>query len=183
MNSTILTKNNKKIYIFDDLLNLSFRNRIYNFVKNSSFRVKGYDNEVVENHHPTLISLYSMDDLFSLGFSKFPEHITKVVNINDNYIVENILINLCKPDDIFHVHTDTYLKDSWTLIYYINLNWDVEWGGDTIFLDENRKIEYTSQYTPGRFLLFDSTIPHLIRPSTRLSPDYRFTMAIRFISK
>jgi hypothetical protein len=62
------------------------------------------------------------------------------------------------------------------------MNWNPEWGGDTLFLNESgEEIQYLSQFKPGRMILFDSSIPHLIRPSTVLAPHHRFSFAAKFV--
>jgi len=180
MYNKIVTKNNKVIHVFDDTIELSKKLNIYKFVKNSFYKIAGHDGPIIEKFDLTIVSNYSEDDLNTIDFKKLPDDVNSVIDLKKHKIL-NSTINLCKPDDIFHVHTDSHFENYWTLIYYVNTSWDVEWGGDTVFLDESNKIEYVSQYTPGRIVIFDSTIPHLIRPSTRLAPDYRFTLAIKYI--
>ena len=54
-------------------------------------------------------------------------------------------------------------------------------GGDTLFLDQSgENIEFCSQYKTDRLIIFDSSIPHIIRPSTNLSPYYRLSLAMKF---
>jgi hypothetical protein len=176
------TKNDKKIFVFDDVIDFAVQTIIYKFIKDSYFRVIGIDNPSIETKDPTLVSNYTIEDLEKSGFI-IPKEVLDKIPLLDLFNIENIMVNLCKPDDIFHVHTDHFIKNAYTLIYYTNLKWDIEYGGDTVFLDEHKNIEFVSQYIPGRIVVFDSSIPHLIRPSTRLAPDYRFTLAIRFEPK
>jgi hypothetical protein len=62
------------------------------------------------------------------------------------------------------------------------MQWDPEWGGDTAFMTEDGSdIEFVSTYKPGRMVLFDPKIPHIIRPSTILAPYFRLTLASKFI--
>lgn len=179
---THTTKDNKKIFVFDNVVDFSNQTVIYKFIKDSYFRIIGYDNDLIESKDPTLVSIYTEEDLNKSQFV-IPQDVLNEIPLMDLFKIQNIMVNLCKPDDKFHVHTDHFIKNAYTLVYYVNLKWDIEYGGDTVFLDEHRNIEYVSQYKPGRIVLFDSSIPHLIRPSTRLSPDYRFTLAIRFEPK
>jgi hypothetical protein len=175
--------NNKSIHIFDNVFDAGLQFSIYTFVKSSYFKINGSDNNIIEQQHLTLSSNWTQNDLNESEFV-LPDTITNIIPLTTNYIAEAININLCKPDDVFHVHTDNHISNSWTLLYYINKKWDVEWGGDTVFLKEDcQTVDFVSQYTPGRVVIFDSSIPHLIRPSTRLAPDYRFTMAIRYVPK
>jgi hypothetical protein len=174
--------NNKSIHIFEGLVDYEFQTKVYIYIKNSLFGIDGYDNSILEERHLTLVSNYTEKDLHNAGFI-LPKDITEVISFND-YDITSIIVNLCKPDDIFHTHIDDISGNGLTLLYYANIKWDLEWGGDTLFLNPNTKdIMHTSQYKPGKFVIFDGSIPHLIRPSTRLATDYRFTLAIRFRKK
>lgn len=176
------TQSNKNIHVFDDVFDNSIRTNIYRYLTNSVYRINGYDTPVIEEkNHISMTSLYNDNDLINLGFDTFPKELTDIVPLERNHVIQT-MVNLCRPDDVFHLHTDFHMENSWTMLYYANLKWDLEWGGDTMFLAEDEKnLEYLSLYTPGRIVLFDGRIPHLIRPSTRLAPDYRFTLAIKFV--
>ena len=183
MYKQITTSDNRLIHIFEDVVDYNFQTKVYNYVKNSLFSITGYDNGIIEDKHLTLISHYNQDDLVDCGFVNMPNTIRDLIT-PEEYNMTDIMVNLCKPDDIFHIHSDDTTNNGLTLLYYVNLKWDLEWGGDTVFLNSTSKeIEYTSQYKPGKFVLFDGGIPHLIRPSTRLASDYRFTLAARFRKK
>jgi len=62
----------------------------------------------------------------------------------------------------------------------VNVDWREEWAGETIFYDESNEIIFCSPYKPGRMIVFDGTIPHTIRPQSIISPNYRFSLTIRF---
>jgi|TARA_B100001250_G_scaffold29340_1_gene24069 hypothetical protein len=95
--------------------------------------------------------------------------------------IENAYINMGIHSENPDVHVDSSLPGDKTLLYYINREWKHEWGGETIFLDDNaREIEYVTPFIPGRVILFDSTIPHAARQQSFAGPDYRFTLAIKF---
>lgn len=171
----------KKIHIFDDVFGYADRTRFYQFITNSLYRVGEYDGVILENHKTsTLTSKYSDGDVRAMGFS-LPDEITKIVDLSD-WKPAAAYANLCRPDDSFHIHTDHH-GPMWTMLYYVNLDWHIEWGGDTYFLKEDLTIDYVSQFKPGRVVLFDGSIPHLMRPSTRLAPENRFSFVIKYIPK
>ena len=66
-------------------------------------------------------------------------------------------------------------------MYYVNLNWNIESGGHTIFLDDSLKEPiYTSLYQPGKVVLFDGNIPHIIMPYNNIDNGNRKTFAIQY---
>ena len=68
-------------------------------------------------------------------------------------------------------------------MYYANLEWRDEWHGETLFYDHNRVSTNAYQYTPGRILEFDGSLPHSIRPQSFIGPQYRFTVSTFFTKK
>jgi hypothetical protein len=173
----------KKIWIYDDLFNYSDRARIYEMTVGSLYRIKGSDNSNLESkEHLSVVSTWTEQDLKnSKILDLIPLDIKKKHNL-DRSVVGHVMINMVTPSDRFHIHTDN-AEDSWTMLYYVNMDWHPEWGGDTLFLDETtNNIEHLCQFKPGRLVLFHPEIPHLIRPSTVLAPHYRFSLAVKFFS-
>ena len=172
----------KKIHIFDDVFEFAERTRFYQFITNSRFSIGEYDGVLLENHKTsTLTSKYSEGDVGAMGFY-LPKRVTDIVDLSDWKPV-TAYTNLCRPDDSFHIHTDHH-GPMWTVLYYVNTNWHIEWGGDTYFLrEDDLTIEYVSQFRPGRVVIFDGSIPHLMRPSTRLAPENRFSFVMKYIPK
>jgi hypothetical protein len=65
------------------------------------------------------------------------------------------------------------------VLYYVNLEWQDGWHGETLFYDESLKnIVFASPYIPGRIVVFDGSIPHTIRPQSYIASHYRFTFAL-----
>ena len=67
-------------------------------------------------------------------------------------------------------------------MYYVNLDWEDGWYGETMFYNPNDldEIVFTSAYKPGRIILFDGNIPHAIRPQSIKGPKYRMTLTVLF---
>lgn len=183
MEKQILSLNNqRKIHLYDDLFDYTTRSDFYRFCTTSLFKIDGSDNQQLEfKEHLSLVSIYNRFDVERFGIlNLIPDDIKDNFGISLDTML-HAMINLCTPLDRFHVHSDNSTPTGVTLLYYCNVTWNVEWGGDTLFLDETcSNIEFTSQYKPGRLVIFDSRIPHLIRPSTTLSPYYRFSFAAKF---
>jgi len=168
--------------VYDNLFNRSLRDKFYNFVIRSYFQPSATDTLFIEHrHHISMASVYDRDDLMKLGlWDAIPEEIKTKHNMDLDHLTHT-LINLTTPGDVHHSHTDNYDSRNLTVLYYVNPEWNVEWGGDTLFLDqETENIEFASQFKPGRLVVFDPRIPHLIRPSTTLAPQYRFSIALKF---
>jgi hypothetical protein len=181
----ITTASNKKIYIYDDLFTFAQRSFFYSYCKNLSFRLGGIDTPQIEHQSDiTLISPLTEHDVSQLKFFTLLPKDDIITDILDNYKIINYMINLSTPSDNYHVHDDCGVKDGFTLLYYVNIDWRLEWAGETVFLNDlATDIEYVSPYKPGRVILFNGSIPHMIRTATHKANNLRFTFASRFERK
>lgn len=183
MNHNIITtKSNKIIHIFDGLFSYQTRTLLHRYMINSKYQPIGYDNDILEYKSDiTTISLYTEQDVFNMNFYSNPESEIILPYLN-GYVTNSISVNMCTHADKYRIHMDA--ADGLTLLYYANLKWDIDWGGETMFFDEElQDVEFTSIYKPGRVVLFDSSIPHIARTPTVIAPYYRFTFVHRFMKK
>ena len=88
-------------------------------------------------------------------------------------------VNAFKPNDIAFPHTDDSRE---TVLIYCNENYDIAYGGETVFFDDNKDAEKLVTPRFGRAVWFPGEIMHCARPFNSLSPDdYRFTIAYKLI--
>jgi hypothetical protein len=174
----IFVEGNKRIAIYDDLFSHHDRADFYNFAERSKFQIGWADGSINEHQqHRFLHSLYSEEDLNRMGIlQKILESPAKD-EIKEYKYVKTVL-NLSTPADVNFVHTH---QEDKILLYYVNLEWNDGWHGETLFFDESCKnISLACPYTPGRLISFNGHIPHAIRPQSYLSPFYRYTLAMVF---
>jgi hypothetical protein len=175
---TLLTSNGKKIEIYDGLFSFKERENFYSYVTNSLYRTSGADTYRLE--HKGHFSLYcglSFQDVTDMGLLKHPE-VKKVLNTRPLGAYKQARFNLSTLNDSNHFHIDT---GALTLLYYPNPEWRIEWGGYTLFAnDDTTEIEHCVAYVPGRLIIFDGSIPHNISAPTNLAPTYRFSFAIQY---
>jgi|TARA_R100000149_G_scaffold60287_1_gene29403 Rps23 Pro-64 3,4-dihydroxylase Tpa1-like proline 4-hydroxylase len=163
---------------YDNFLSPDTCGMIYNYILSSLFRIGWEDSgETQHRSHPNLFSSYSFKDVQKLKI--LHPILDKLKNKNitiDNY--DKCIVNLTKPLDVnfCHVHPKQIVA-----LHYSSLTWNPEWGGETIFYENNKKdIKYCSPYTPNRLIIFDGSIPHTIKAQNILGPAYRFTTSIFF---
>jgi hypothetical protein len=82
--------------------------------------------------------------------------------------------------DMLFSHTDC-LPDQHdlTALWFMCVDWDVEWGGETTFFDERGEIACAVLPRPGRLVVFDGAIRHVGRPPSRICPVPRYTLALK----
>lgn len=78
------------------------------------------------------------------------------------------------------VHVDTKLAGSYTSVYYPHRVWSPDWGGETVFFNEDRTDIIACVYPkPNRLVVFDGRIPHVARGVSRLCPVLRVTLMFK----
>lgn len=89
--------------------------------------------------------------------------------------------NVASFGDMLFTHTDC-LPDQHdlTALWYLCDEWDLEWGGETLFFDERDEIACAVMPRPGRLVIFDGAIKHVGRPPNRICYVPRYTFAIKF---
>ena len=171
------TENNKIIQVYDDIFDFRYRDKIYNFIKKSLFQVGWADSSMPEKSYEFLYSEYSKEDVNKIGFLKKIEN-TSIMEHLKGLEYKHTKVNLSTSSDANFVHAH---PEKLAILYYVNMDWQDGWHGETHFYDENGKdIIFTSPYTPGRIIVFDATIPHAIRPQSTIGPKFRFTLASFF---
>lgn len=167
----------KTIEIFDDITSLFFRQRIYDICKTSYFRL-GWNDSAIPERKPydyNLHSIYNEADIESLNILPLITE-TEIMDSLKDLKITQCVVNLSVASDVNFAHTHPEKK---VLLYYPNLEWQEGWAGETVFYSEDLKeIVYTSQYTPGRFIVFDAEIPHSIRAQSNTGPKHRFTLSM-----
>ena len=190
---------NRDIFIYDNVFESHQIQKMYEYIQKSYFKLSMNDddyNEYKTKFSQTFGSKYDENDLRYFGILDFlPIEIKQKFNMTyDTY--NRCIVNCITPLDTHYPHDDSSypVEDTgtfgeandnnnvkWSLIFYCNLKWEVEWGGDTLFLSDDRKdINHISQCKVNRLVVFDAKIPHLIRPSTMSAPYYRWSINMTF---
>lgn len=175
----IIVERNKSIKVYDNVLDLVQRQHLYSFVTKSRFTIGWADGAILENQQNKFLhSDFSNEDLDNFKLFDYLQG-TKLEADLQGYKLNKAIVNLSMPSDYNYIHAHAEDK---ILLYYVNLEWQDGWHGETLFFDEACKdVVFASSFTPGRFILFDGDIPHTIRPQSIIAAKYRFTFAITLI--
>jgi hypothetical protein len=79
-------------------------------------------------------------------------------------------------------HQDWYDNSERTFLLYANPEWNVEWGGNTVFDFGNGDYQF-SVPRPNTAIMFPGVIPHCADATTRLFSGLRVTIAWKLILK
>lgn len=89
--------------------------------------------------------------------------------------------NVALYGDMLFSHKDSRPEDDLvTALWYVCTEWNVEWGGETLFFDESSDAAFVVSPRPGRLVLFDGALRHAGRPPNRICHAARYSMAMKF---
>ena len=163
------------IKTYDNFLSSEHSQKVFNFVHNSLYRIGWEDSEEPQHKaYPNIHSNFSEEDVDRI---KILDPILKKTKLSKE-TYKKCVVNLVKPLDVnfIHVHPDQLVA-----LYYVNMTWNPEWSGETLFYEEDRKTSsLASPYTPNRLIFFDGKVPHTIKAQNLIGPSYRFTLSVFF---
>ncbi len=92
-------------------------------------------------------------------------------------------INKSVYGDMYFTHRDCSAhRNHVTLLYYANLEWDSDWGGETIFYNDDKDAEVVVAPRPGRVVVSRGAILHRGTVPTRACTQERLTLAYKLLS-
>lgn len=99
------------------------------------------------------------------------------------YRIYRCYCNHAAYGDMLFTHTDCQpgVHDL-TALWYIAPEWNVEWGGETLFYDSSMDAQVAVTPRPGRLLVFDGSLTHVGRPPNRVCYAPRYTLAFKLES-
>jgi len=175
------------IEVFDNVFDHNYASCVWNFIKSSKYQLGWEDDEIPEHAgYKCLHSLYSDQDVIRLGILDKLNASSVGHRLKDKKLSRTV-VNLAIPGQTFFTHThfkdwasDLY-KSPFVCLYYANLEWKREWGGETMFYTEdNKDLERAVEYKTNRLVYFTGDHPHSVRPATYHAPFYRFTISMFF---
>lgn len=67
-----------------------------------------------------------------------------------------------------------------SVIFFVNRQWEPDWGGELIFFDGNHEARACVTPQPGRAVIFSNNILHRPNLPSRICPELRLTLNVRF---
>jgi hypothetical protein len=171
----------ERIEVFDNVFSHSFREGMYKIARDSSYNIGWSDTSIIEHQDKVFL------------FSKLPrrwieKNFIKEIEESECETLKEKIRNsgrLLRGGINCGILSDSYLAHAHAgqnvLIYYVNLDWQDYWNGETTFFTPDlSEIAHTNKYVPGRIVWFDGEIPHTIKPVSFSGPKFRFTFSLFF---
>lgn len=94
----------------------------------------------------------------------------------ERYRPQRAYINHSVYGDTYHMHRDF---SAVTVLYYANLAWETDWGGETIYFDDDNDAQAVVSPLPGRMVIARGAILHRGTVPTRDCKHARLTIAYK----
>ena len=79
-----------------------------------------------------------------------------------------------------YFHTDSNEENCTTvLVYLVRGEWNPDWGGETVFIDDKNQIQASIFPKANRVVVFPSNLNHCARGVTRMYPGLRKTLIFK----
>jgi SM-20-related protein len=78
-----------------------------------------------------------------------------------------------------YFHTDSKRNDELTTVLYLNKDWNPDWAGETVFLDDQNEIVKSVLPKENRLVIFPGNMQHCARAVSRNCTDLRLTFMFK----
>ena len=109
---------------------------------------------------------------------------TKIPNLPPRDHLYSSYVNVLRYGNSPGIHVDApyFVEDNRTILVYLNPVWNPQWGGETIFFDDDLDCRRAIQPRAGRVVVFDGRIPHTGRTSTIKFLYNRYVLAYKYMT-
>ena len=126
---------------------------------------------------------FGLDQIESLGVFQAAKHIVETHFGGGPFRCFRAYCNAAFYGDMLMTHRDCNPREKnvVTALWYICKKWDIEWGGETLFIDQAQETVFAANPKPGRLVIFEGSILHVGRPPNKICVEPRYTLAFKFL--
>ena len=102
---------------------------------------------------------------------------------NEQFADQRAYVNCSVYGDSYYLHRDCAAHEQHvTALYYANLEWRPDWGGETIYYNDDEDAELAVTPRPGRLVIARGAVLHRGNVPTRSCYEERYTLAYKLNS-
>ena len=102
---------------------------------------------------------------------------------NEQFTDQRAYVNCSVYGDAYYVHRDCAAHERHvTVLYYANLEWQTDWGGETIYYNDEEDGECVITPRPGRLVVARGAVLHRGNVPARSCHEQRYTLAYKLNS-
>jgi len=102
---------------------------------------------------------------------------------DEQFTDQRAYVNCSVYGDAYYIHRDCAAYERHvTALYYVNLEWQPDWGGETIYYNDEEDVEFAIAPRPGRLVIARGAVLHRGNVPTRSCYEERYTLAYKLNS-
>jgi len=102
---------------------------------------------------------------------------------DEQFSDQRAYVNCSTYGDSYYLHRDCAAHEQHvTALYYANLEWQPDWGGETIYFNDEEDAELAITPRPGRLVVARGAVLHRGSVPTRICHEERYTLAYKLNS-
>lgn len=102
---------------------------------------------------------------------------------DEQFSDQRAYVNSSVYGDSYYLHRDSFPEEQHvTALYYANLEWQPDWGGETIYYNDDEDAELAITPRPGRLVVARGAILHRGNVPSRACYEERYTLAYKLNS-
>ncbi len=113
----------------------------------------------------------------------FLRHLRQMVETllpNEQFTDQRAYVNCSVYGDAYYIHRDCAPHERHvTALYYANLEWQPDWGGETIYYNDDEDSEFAISPRPGRLVIARGALLHRGNVPMRNCYEERYTLAYK----
>lgn len=168
----------KPIWVFDELCPESEVRDLYKGLGASAFKRDEIARPDTENYRHWAVNLHNMQ----IGSLPVYQRCLDAIEskTGKRFKAYRGYVNYASFGDMLFTHTDCLPgQNELTVLVYICPEWDIEWGGETMFYNSEDDCVFACTPKPGRVVIFNGAIKHVGRPPNRICYNPRYTLAFK----
>ena len=171
----------RELFVCDGFIESSYVARIAAVVKTLHYQRK-------EKSRPDLPALAASADIADAALRVDPFFL-RLRQVAEQMFPGEVLrdqrayVNSSVYGDVYYTHRDCSAhRNHVTALYYVNMEWRTDWGGETIFYDDDHEAQLVVTPKAGRVVVARGAILHRGTVPTRDCHEERYTIAYKLLS-
>ncbi len=180
----LTTRAGRRIVVLDEATDPEQTGMFYEYIANyGRWNYNPHSSGDENDYNDNVAFIHGFDNGLIKGSPFFVEQLAPQLeaHFGPGFVPYDCSVNHGRFGDNPTDHRDTYnaAATDITMLLYLNPSWNLNHGGETVFLDEEGEIELSVLPRFCRLVLFEGFVNHLARPPSRLFQGARFTLAIK----
>jgi SM-20-related protein len=171
----------REVFVCDNMIDPMMAKQIGTVVKSIPYLRK-------EKSRPGVPGLAAVSDipLERVTIDPFLRSVRRIVEQifpSEQFSDQRAYVNCSVYGDSYYAHRDCAAHEQHvTALYYANTEWQPDWGGETIYYNDEEDAELVVSPRPGRLVIARGAVLHRGNVPTRICYEERYTLAYKLNS-